>query len=66
LPKEAIVSGSGKTFYGLAIDPKANEIFVSDVKNFNSLSDVYRYDFNGNLLGKFASGNITSDFYFYY
>jgi hypothetical protein len=55
-----------KWLYGLGIDPKYNEIFVSDAKDFNSNSDVYRFDFSGQLLGKFTSGKITSDFYFYY
>lgn len=66
LPVNPIVSKDNRIFYGLGIDPKYNEIFVSDAKDFNSNSDVYRYSFNGQLLGKFASGKITGDFYFYY
>ncbi|MFZ4797585.1 MAG: YncE family protein [Bacteroidia bacterium] len=66
LPINPIVSKDNRIFYGLGIDPKYNEIFVSDAKDFNSNSEVYRYDFSGQLLGKFASGKITSDFYFYY
>lgn len=66
LPPNPIIGKQQCIFYGLAIDPKYNEIMVSDAKDFNSNSDVYRYDFNGQLLGKFTSGKITSDFYFYY
>lgn len=66
LPENPIIDKQQRIFYGLAIDPKNNEIFVSDAKDFNSNSDVYRYDFNGQLLGKFTGGKITSDFYFYY
>ncbi len=66
LPENPLISMDNRIFYGLGIDPKYNEIFVSDAKDFNSNSDVYRFDFSGQLLGKFTSGKITSDFYFYY
>ncbi len=66
LPVNPIINKENRLFYGLGIDPKYNEIYVSDTKDFNANSDVYRYDFNGKLLGKFISGKITGDFYFYY
>jgi len=66
LPKSPIINKENRLFYGLGIDPKYNEIFVSDAKDFNANSDVYRYSFSGQLLGKFTSGKITGDFYFYY
>jgi len=65
LPATALINNDKKLFYGLGIDPFKNEIYVSDVKDFNSISDVYRYNFNGQLLGKFSAGKITSDFYFF-
>ena len=66
LPVNPIINKENRLFYGLGIDPKYNEIYVSDTKDFNANSDVYRYDFSGKLLGKFISGKITGDFYFYY
>jgi YVTN family beta-propeller protein len=66
LPKSPIINKENRLFYGLGIDPKYNEIFVSDAKDFNANSDVYRYSFSGQFLGKFTSGKITGDFYFYY
>jgi hypothetical protein len=66
LPVNPIINKENRLFYGLGIDPKYNEIYVSDTKDFNANSDVYRYDFSGKLLGKFTSGKITGDFYFYY
>ncbi len=66
LTQNPIIEKQQRIFYGLAIDPIYNEIMVSDAKDFNSNSDVYRYDFNGQLLGKFTGGKVTSDFYFYY
>lgn len=64
LPKEPIVLKESNKFYGLSVDPKTNEIFASNVKDFNSTSDINRYDTNGNLLGRITGGKITSDFYF--
>lgn len=66
LPQKPIISQEKLIFYGLGIDPKNNEIFVSDYSNFNSKNDTYRYDFSGNLLGKFKTGYFTNGFYFYY
>lgn len=66
LPQNPIIEKQKRIFYGLAVDPIYNELLMSDAKDFNSNSDVYRYDFNGQLLGKFTGGKITSDFYFYY
>jgi len=66
LPTNPIINKENKLFYGLGIDPKYNEIYVSDAKDFNANSVVYRYDFSGQLLGKFTTGKITGDFYFYY
>jgi len=65
LPTNPVIEKQNRLFYGLSIDPKYNELFISDVKDFNSKSEVFRYDFNGNILGKFTSGKITSDFFFY-
>lgn len=66
LPVNAIINKETRSFYGLGIDPKYNEIFVSDAHDINAKNDVYRYDFNGNLLGKFTAGYFTNGFYFYY
>ncbi len=66
LPTQPIVYSNGKSFYGLNIDLKFKEIWVSDVKDFNSNSDVFQYDFSGNLRGSFTAGKITGDFYFSY
>lgn len=66
LPGKAIIDKENRVFYGLGIDPKYDEIFVSDYHDSNAKNEVYRYDFNGNLLGKFMSGYFTNGFYFYY
>jgi hypothetical protein len=66
LPTTPVIEKNKRLFYGLGVDYKYNEIFVSDAKDFNSNSDIYRYDFTGNLLGKITGGKITGDFYFYH
>ncbi|MES2655699.1 MAG: DUF5074 domain-containing protein [Bacteroidota bacterium] len=65
LPTQAFIEKAGRLFYGFNIDNKRNQIWVSDVKDFNTTSDIYRYDFNGSLVEKLNGGKITSDFYFY-
>lgn len=62
---QMLIDNEKKVFYGLGLDPKTNEIYVSDVKDFNSKSDIYRYNTNGQLLGKFEAGKNTNDFYFF-
>ncbi|MCU0442810.1 MAG: hypothetical protein MUE96_10465 [Bacteroidia bacterium] len=63
---QKLVDGIGKTFYGLGVNPKTEEIYVSNAKDYVQRSTVIRYDAVGNYLGDFNAGLITSDFYFYY
>lgn len=65
LPAQAFIEKAGRLFYGFNIDNKRRQLWVSDVKDFNTTSDIYRYDLNGSLLEKITGGKITSDFYFY-
>ncbi len=65
LPAQALIEKAGRLFYGFNIDNKRSQLWVSDVKDFNTTSDIYRYDLNGSLLEKLSGGKITSDFYFY-
>lgn len=65
IPILPIIPANGRMFYALEIEPQENEIWVSDVKDFNSNSNVHRYDKNGYFLGVFTSGKITGSFYFF-
>ncbi|MES2558295.1 MAG: DUF5074 domain-containing protein [Bacteroidota bacterium] len=61
-----LVMAGNQNFYGLGVDPKTNELYVSDVKDFVQQSVVYRYRSSGSLIGDFKAGLITGGFYFYY
>jgi hypothetical protein len=70
--EDASVSGTPfirsvmSNFYGLGVDPRTNEVYVSDAKDYIQRSNISRYSKNGNLVGDFTAGLITGDFCFYY
>ncbi len=55
LPETSLIEPSGSNFYKLGINPENNEIFVTDVVDYQSKGFVMRYDHNGNLLSKLKS-----------
>lgn len=50
--------------YGLEIDPKTNDVYVSDAKDFQMASDVHIYDASGQLKKSFTSGVASNGFLF--
>jgi len=58
--------GNGHNFYGLGIDPKSQDIYLSDALNFSQPSRIIRYDLYGSLKGEFKAGINTSSFLFYH
>lgn len=63
LPGSPIVAASGRNFYGLGIHHEKGEIYASDAKDFVQKSEVYRFNSNGEELGKFLTGINTGFFY---
>ncbi|MFV0212444.1 YncE family protein [Empedobacter falsenii] len=55
-----------ETPYGIAINPKTKEIFITDVGNYVSMGYVYCFDKNGVFKWKTAAGNIPAHFAFVY
>lgn len=53
-------------FYGLGIDPRTDELYISDAKDFVQRSNISRYRSSGVLAGDFSGGIITGGFCFYY
>lgn len=47
-------------FYGLIIDEKSNEIYVSDVKDYVENSIIYRLNINGEVQDQFEAGVISN------
>lgn len=58
--------GSGHVFYGFGIDPKTNDLYLSDAKDFQQKSTVYHYTHTGQLIGAFLTGINTGSFCFKY
>ncbi|MCA4809163.1 YncE family protein [Empedobacter stercoris] len=55
-----------ETPYGIAINPKTKDIFITDVGNYVSMGYVYCFDKNGVFKWKTAGGNIPAHFAFVY
>lgn len=64
-PTETI-NGVGFNFYGLGINPKNGELYVSDAKDFVQNSNILRYTNSGAFKAEFKAGIISGDFYFYF
>ncbi len=67
LPNTPLIYADGKNYYGMALDKKYDELYVSDVLDYVQKSKAYRYSATiGQIKGLFNSGTITRDFYFNY
>lgn len=55
-----------ETPYGIAVNPKTKDIFITDVGNYVSMGFVYCFDKNGVFKWKTAGGNIPAHFAFVY
>lgn len=51
-----LISGEGKTFFKIAVNPSNGDIYVSDAKNYMVNGQVYRYSSDGVLLSSFSAG----------
>lgn len=58
LASDYVISGCGVNYYTLYIDPKSNDIYVTDAIDYVQEGIVYKYDENGKLLTKFKTGII--------
>lgn len=54
------------TYYGLEVDPRTDELYISDVKDFVQRSNISRFNSSGIPVGDFTAGLITGGFFFYY
>lgn len=60
-----ITKAQGSLFYGLGINKTNNEIYIADAKDYVQKGDIYRYNYNGNLIHLFEAGIIPGDFLFF-
>jgi len=63
LPTEALISGDGKQFYSLGVDPVSSDIYIGDAVDYQQSGMVYRYR-ETVLVDSFRTGIIPGDFYF--
>ncbi len=61
VPTASFILQSGRTFYGLGIDPYDETIYVSDAINFNQSGVVYRYKSDGTAVANFHAGIIPGN-----
>ena len=64
LPTTPIISQNSKIFYGLGVNPKDYNIYVSDAIDYTQKSKIEIYKPNGNLVTKFNAGVISNGFCF--
>ncbi|MES2780252.1 MAG: DUF5074 domain-containing protein, partial [Bacteroidota bacterium] len=60
------IQAVNQNFYGLGVNPRTDEVYVSDTKDFVQQSVINRYRSNGSFSGDFKAGLITGGFFFYY
>jgi len=65
-PASPLIPINGRNIYGLGVDPKYGDVYVSDALDYVQRSKVYRYDANGNLKDSFLAGVISGNFAFSY
>ena len=59
------ISGTGKTFYKVFVDPWNGDLYLTDVKNYLVNGTVYRYSSDGTLLKAFDAGIVPGNMLFY-
>ncbi len=64
LPENPFISEGNKIFYGLGVDKKNYQIYVSDAIDYVQKGVVYIYNSNGNEITNFRASIIPSSFYF--
>jgi hypothetical protein len=63
-PQQPLISAGSKNFYGLGLDPKSGELYLSDAIDYQQAGVIYRYRPSGELITTFKAGLIPSFFYF--
>jgi hypothetical protein len=64
LPDSSFISAENELFYSLGVNPKNNEIYVSDAIDYTQNAIIYRYSKQGMLIDSFLVDINPSDFLF--
>lgn len=55
LPEQPLIAEKGRVFYALGVNPKNEEIYISDAVDYAQRGMIYRYDNLGGLLDSFKA-----------
>lgn len=64
LPSNPIISQNGAMYYGLGVDPKSSDIYVTDAVDYVQLGRVLRFDSTFNPVDTFNTGIIPQAIWF--
>jgi YVTN family beta-propeller protein len=64
LPAAPFIPARTRNFYGLGVNPKDGNIYLTDAIDYSQPSDVLIYSSKGDSLSRFKAGVIASDFLF--
>lgn len=65
LPKTPFIPENGALFYALGVDPKNNDIYISDAIDYAQKGFVIRYDENATMIDKFKTDISPGAFCFF-
>ena len=63
-PTLPLIKGDNRSFYSMGCNPKNNQIWVSDAKDYVQQSEILIYQSNGTFKTSFKAGIISGQFYF--
>ncbi|HQQ93180.1 MAG TPA: DUF5074 domain-containing protein [Bacteroidia bacterium] len=64
LPQLAFIPAAGRSFYGMGIDPKTSDIYLSDALDYIQRSQILVYNARGEKKTEFKAGINANGFYF--
>lgn len=64
LAEMAFVPANNRILYAMNVDPKTNEIYLTDAIDYQQKGVIYRYSENGSLMSHFRVGIIPGSIYF--
>lgn len=65
LSTQPLIEAGSRIWYGLAIHPEDESVWLSDARDYVQKGKVYRYTSSGNESASWDAGIIPGSFYFY-
>jgi len=64
LPRSSFIKADNRNFYGMAVNPDNNEIYITDAIDYSQNAIIYRYSRSGEPIDTFRAGINPSDYLF--